>query len=204
MGEVSSYWASGGTDAAFFERLTTAPPSPAISYSGAEAILMRCELTATSAYVFRQDEAERIFAMAHCRDFAQQTLASMPSYSYGWYSLALFHLVLGDLEAGLEALSQSQRTGSNEQWVAERRVLLGELVLSELSADARAAHDTDLAMLAQSNRGVRAIAKRYIEVEDFRERITAIVETLPEEAQARFVGQVRAAARQANTDASQT
>jgi ATP/maltotriose-dependent transcriptional regulator MalT len=203
-GEISSYVAAGGTDAAFFDRLAQASPAPAISRSGAEAVLMRCESVVAGQYGARQTDAERMFALGHCWSFAAQTLEQMPSYSYGWYTLALFQLSLGDLESGLQSLSQSQRAGRNEQWVAERRVHLGELVLSELDPETRAGHDADLTMLAQSNRGVRSIAQRYIKNEEFRGRITAIVETLPEETQVRFVSRVRAAAREASMDTPPT
>ena len=48
----------------------------------------------------------------------------------------------------------------------------------------------------QSQRGIAAIAKRYVRDEGFRARITAVVEALPAADQARFVQVLRAAVRQ--------
>jgi hypothetical protein len=120
----------------------------------------------------------------------------MPSYAYGWYSIAAFSFALADDERGLYALRRSQAVAKSEQWLTERRVQLSEIYLAQLDEAALASHRQDLILLAQSNRGVRSIARRYVEDANFRERITALVETLPDADQARFVANVRLAARE--------
>ena len=58
---------------------------------------------------------------------------------------------------------------------------------------ARATHQRDLALLVQSQRGIATIARRYVAQPDFRERITAIVEALPQADQVRFLANVKEA-----------
>jgi hypothetical protein len=56
---------------------------------------------------------------------------------------------------------------------------------------ARSAHDDDLRMLVRSDRGIATIATRYVSDAAFRDRITAIVETMTPPDQQRFIGSVR-------------
>lgn len=196
VNELGAYIDAGGTDAAFFERLSQSPPAQPISLSSTEAVLMRCESVLNAPAASRVNEADRIFVALHCRNFVQGALERMPSYAYGWYAMSWFSFLLADDAPALAALKQSQTSGRSEQWLAERRVQLAETFLGALDPSTLAGHETDLALLAQSNRGVRAIARRYVENADFRERITAIVQTLPAADQARFVAMVRTAARE--------
>ena len=192
-GDFTSYIESGGTDSAFFERLSHSPPEQPTSLSGTEALLMRCEAVLSPAVASKYSEAERLFVALHCRDLARGSIQAMPSYAYGWYSLALFSYLSTDHQAAMEALEQAQIAGRNEQWLAERRVRLAENLFASLNGPVLAGHEADLTLLARSNRGVRSIARRYVENEGFRERITAIVETLPQADQARFLRSVRSA-----------
>jgi hypothetical protein len=119
----------------------------------------------------------------------------MPSHSYGYYIEALARFALGEADMAVAALERSQAVGPNEQWLAERRVGVAETHYAALEAYAGTGHLADLALLAQSRRGIRSIAARYVANPDFRERVTAVVETLPDEIQQRFVAVVRAEAR---------
>jgi hypothetical protein len=51
--------------------------------------------------------------------------------------------------------------------------------------------EADLRLLASSEKGVRLIAQRYISNPDFRARITAIVERMPQERQIVFLKSVK-------------
>lgn len=131
----------------------------------------------------------------NCLEMAAAATRLMPTYSYAHYVSALALLRLDRAEEAQDALALSQKTARNEQWIAELRVALAE-DNSELFADyLGATHPGDLALLAQSARGIRSIARRYVSGPTFRERITGVVETLPDAVQARFVQLVRAEAR---------
>ena len=133
---------------------------------------------------------------AICLAKADAIAAGSPTYSLAWYVGALSAALLEDWDGMNQRLIRSQQTGQYEQWIGELRVALSETNLAHLSPEARAGHDRDLEMLVQSGRGVRSIADRYINDEAFRERITAIVETMSPLDQRRFLGNLRAQAAQ--------
>ena len=89
------------------------------------------------------------------------------------------------------ALRQSQLTGPNEQWIARFRVNLAETYFSQLDAKTVESEAADLKLLASSERGVELIAQRYIANPDFRARITAIVENMPQDRQIVFLRNVK-------------
>lgn len=178
-----------------FERLMLEPAPVPPSTFGTNVALEICDETMTRLSFYLAPTA-RMSAVAHsCIETAGTAVSQMPSHSYGYYIGALAHYALGEVETAVAALERSQAVGPNEQWLAERRVALAELHYATLGTYAGAGHLADLALLAQSRRGIRSIAARYIASPAFRERVTAIVETLPEEIQQRFVTVVRAEAR---------
>jgi hypothetical protein len=139
-------------------------------------------------------EAEQARLPGICLAKADAIVAGTPSYSLAWYVGALSAALMGDWDGMNERLVRSQQTGQYEQWIGELRVALSEDYLPHLSAEASAGHDQDLEMLVQSGRGVQSIAARYVRDEAFRERITAIVETMSPLDQRRFLGNLRARA----------
>lgn len=149
--------------------------------------------------MYRSDE-ERATLVPHCLELADAIAANSPSNTYAWQVGAMAAAHQEDWPGMNERLSLSQRTGKTEQWVAELRVNLAESNYGQLDAATKAGNDSDLRMLVASDRGIRAIAFRYVDDADFRERITNIVETLPAETQQRFVSAVRrfAVARRQN------
>lgn len=130
-----------------------------------------------------------------CLETAERALVETPSLSYGQLVASIAHFALNNPGAARLTLERSQSLGPNEQWIAERRVALAEVHYDDLGAYARAGHLADLGLLAQSRRGIRSIAARYVANPAFRERVTDVVETLPIEIQRRFVSIVRAEAR---------
>lgn len=170
------------------------PPVPP-SILGANVSLEICE-DAMGGLGFRLSPSERINAIAaHCAQAAREVTGAMPSLSYGHYVEAMALFALGEGAAASGALALSQSVGANEQWIAERRVALAETHYDALGEYAREGHRADLALLAQSRRGIGSIAARYVSNPQFRERVTEVVETLPVEVQRRFVTTVRAEAQ---------
>jgi len=159
-------------------------------------VLDACVEATNGVYGIMQAAADRTEMLEHCRDEADRIAAEVPAYAYAHYVGALAAARLGDTEGFNSRILRSQVTGANEQWVAEQRVALVEGQFDIATLEVLARHDADLRLLVASNRGIDSISRRYVERPDFRERITAIVETMPPEDQSRFLSRVRRAAAQ--------
>jgi hypothetical protein len=180
-----------------YERIASGQARVGLSSFAKRQVLASCHygLTSELALVRPAEEIER-FAVA-CRNYSQAVAASMPTNSYAWLVLANASRALGDMPSMNRSLELSQLSGPNEQWLAERRVVLAEDNFDELSDAAKTGNARDLAMLATSYRGVKTIAKRYVTDEAFRNRITTIVSGLPADIQRRFLSSVKRAAQEA-------
>lgn len=195
--EASPYFNNGIEDVERFSSLANKEPSPGPSIASGRLVLDNCVYTVSSVYARLQPAARKAGAIDNCLKAADAITRSNPSSSYAWYVGALTAGMAGDITGMNERLLKSQLTGPTEQWIAELRVPLAEDHLAELAPDVRANHDRDLRMLVASTRGIASIAGRYVAEAHFRDRITAIVETMSEADQRRFVSKVGDQARQA-------
>lgn len=183
----------GSADEMFFELKLISNSDHPLSYRTTDDKLRRCINIVGGLYGTLQPVERTEKARQNCLKEAESATNLMPSYALGWYAKALFLYQLGQPEAGDAALVLAQQIGPHEQWIAEGRVQLAEDNINILSPSARTGHKRDLELLAQSNRGIVSIARRYVTQPDFRERITAVVEKLPPESQVRFLNNVRSA-----------
>lgn len=193
--EASPYFTSGIEDTERYAALAERAPTPGPSIASERLILDNCVRAISSTYGRLQSSARKAEVNGNCLKAADAAVRVNPSSSYAWYVGALTSALNGDVAGMNMRLLRSQQTGPSEQWIAELRVPLAEDHLAELTPEARANHDRDLKMLVASIRGIASIAGRYVRQVDFRERITAIVEAMPEEDQARFVSRVESSAR---------
>ncbi len=159
-------------------------------------VLDACVEATNGIYGIMQATDDRTAMLEHCRREADLIAAEVPAYAYAHYVGALAAAKLDDVDGFNARMLRAQVTGPNEQWVAEQRVALVEDQRATATPDVLTRHDRDLRLLATSGRGVVSISRRYVQQPDFRERITAIVETMPPADQSRFLGWVREAARQ--------
>ena len=141
-----------------------------------------------------QPISRRMKVFSSCQTLSMDIVKSSPLYSYAWFIAAFSSVHLGQYEDFNYQLEQSQNTAPNEQWLAELRANLAENNLTNLSPAAIKGQERDLILLVKSKRGVVSIARRYVNDPSFRKRIIALVETLPESQQAKFINNVRAAA----------
>ncbi|MDB5622807.1 MAG: hypothetical protein JWR39_1370 [Devosia sp.] len=137
--------------------------------------------------------AERETLRSTCREWGEAVVAEAPASSFGWALLAFLRGAVGDSAGRNAALARSQGTGPYEAWIATYRVGLATPVLAELDQAASAALDADLQVLASSFDGLQSLAQRYATHIPLRERITAAVETLPDDRQSYFLAQVKTA-----------
>lgn len=200
-GAVTAYqefevFATGGLGAADrFAALEQRAYHDAPSLLAKRLVLDACVEAIGGLYGRMQTSAARTAVFQHCRNEADGIARDAPGYAYAYYVGALSAAGLGDTAGFNRRVLASQVTGANEQWVAELRANLVEDHLADVTPDVAKRHLADLRLLAGSARGVASISRRYVSQPDFRERITAIVETLSEAEQARFVAVVGHIAR---------
>lgn len=192
--ELDAFSAGGLGPADRFAALRSKSYHAAPSLLGKRLVLDACVEAIGGLYGRMQAEADRRLVFEHCRSEADAIARDMPSYAYAHYVGARTAALLGDVAGFNARVARSQITGPNEQWVAELRVALVEDNFEVIAPDVAERHLADLRLLVASQRGIASISSRYIKVPAFRERITAIVETMPEADQARFVANVRYAA----------
>lgn len=191
--ESRSYIEGGLTPAEGFAALRGGQRSPGFSIASTRLVLDGCYDAMLGVYGRVQPTAARMTVADNCRTLVRAVTAAMPTYSFAWYVGALAALQRDQPEELVVSLRQSQLTGPTEQWLAELRVALAEEHRNLLPDDVLANNDGDLALLVVSNRGIASIAKRYVDDPSFRERITAIVEQLPEPDQQRFISTIETA-----------
>lgn len=186
--------AGAGSDSAFFAAAGAEGfPAPG-SISGTNLILRRCSEVVAGLMGALQPAEFAAPARTNCRRFAEAALFEMPTNGLAALLGARLAFLEGDTESGNAFLERSQMVAAHEQWLAEARVAIAEDNLEHLTEAVRRRHEADLVLLARSARGVRSIAYRYVSDPAFRERITAIVETLPGDVQQRFLNNVRRSA----------
>lgn len=159
-----------------------------------------CLRVVTSALGRVLPTASRQKMTENCTLLITYILASSKNNSYAWFLRAYLKNGANNQTDFNAALIKSYQTGPNEQWIAELRVLLAENAFGQLSEKAKAGHFLDLALLVQSRRGIRSIARRYVKDPDFRDRITDVVETLTDAAQRRFVSNLQREVRRVQND----
>lgn len=134
---------------------------------------------------------KRASVLESCQTQANQITQLAPTNSLAWFTWALSASIRGDFGELNHSLEMSRRTGENEQWIAELRVGLAEEQFKMLTRQNREGHQQDLELLVRSQRGIKQIALRYLTQDNFKRRITTLVEQMDEESQRRFVDRVR-------------
>jgi hypothetical protein len=183
------------TDLVHLGKIQRGEAEPGFSAYANKRLLLSCLYGIVSVYGLASTPAAHMQFAQNCLAIADKVLEQSPTMSFAWEVRAAANGVLGDFSSMNNDLVASWRTGPNEQWVAEHRSNTAETYLSKLDAEARRAHEQDLAILVLSNSGIASIAQRYMRQPDFRERITEIVSKMSDQDQRRFVGSVRRAAQ---------
>ena len=193
--ELNPFAAGGTTAASRFTALAQSAFVPGPSLLAKRLLLDTCVEAIAGAHGRLQAPSDRRPVLEQCLEYADTIVGEAPSYALGWYVGALAAAEMDDVPGFNVRLRNAQITGPAERWVAELRVRLVEEHMGDTTDDVRARHESDLRLLVASGRGIASIAERYVRDPAFRERIGAIVETMPEAEQARFVATVRSAAR---------
>lgn len=134
----------------------------------------------------------------NCLATADIIAEQSPTLSIAWFTGAYASILRDDVAGFNDRLQRSQLTAPNEQWIVDMRVDLAENNLAKLDTASLAAHEHDLKLMVLSAVGLRNVARRWISDEAFRGRITDILETMPQDAQQRFVINLRRTVGNAN------
>lgn len=191
--ETRPFFIDSANRAARFQTVADGENRAGLSTFSQRLALDNCFEAMNSVYGRVQPTLQRQAVFEACQNLADTITSTSPANAFAWFVGALASGALDDVVGMNNRLVQSQRTGANEQWIGELRVGLAERFFADLDELSATGHELDLQMLVQSARGVRSIARRYVNQPDFRARIAALVEELPEDVQARFVINVRRA-----------
>lgn len=174
-----------------FDKISNSEIPEAYSLRSERIVLNACRRAITATFAKLQPTVLRNRVSRNCAELSGRIGRAEPSASYAHYvrSLALFEQ--RDIAGFNLAFSLSWKTGPNEGWIAKRRFTLGERGLDMLDTPASVMHARDVALLVSSQRGLPLVAKSYVGEPASRDRLTAIVETLPEQVQRRFLSAVR-------------
>ena len=192
--EAATYFHGGATSVQRVAATVNLDRVAGLSIATQQATLLDCDAalrTPNSLEMRFLPEQVRIDMVPHCRTVADEIAASAPTTSMAWFVGARASTQLDDWPGFNDRLLRSQLTGPTEQWIAERRVALAEDNYDRLDERTRAGNERDLRMLIGSLSGIYALTRRYLDDPAFRERITAIVESMPEASQARFLSVLR-------------
>lgn len=192
--EASVYFTSGTTSISRLLALPANSSAPGLAPSTQMSTLVDCHraMLQDNAFEMRALSPEGKAALQqHCRELAADATADRPTDAYAWLTAASVAAAERNWADFNTYLQVSHAMGSSEQWIAEHRVELAETHYDQLDPKTRSDNDADLAMLVLSDRGIFSIAQRYIDHENFRERVTAIVEQLPVERQRKFLNSLR-------------
>jgi len=188
---------AGDTSVARVASWTASPPGIPLSITAQNLLLVDCEtvLKAPDALGMRYlDQAVRDRVPATCMSIARDITETSVTSGYGWLVAAMAAAQMGDVETMNQALRRSRAVAPSEGWIAADRLILADIHYDSLDAETRKVYEDDMQLLVQT-RGAADIARRYASHPQFRERITAVVETMPAAVQRRFVNLVGAALR---------
>lgn len=196
FGELRPFLASGGDRASRYQAYVDDASLSGFSSFSQSIVLRDCLQMVTSIYGRFQSSDRRATVMENCATEAALITERAPTQSLAWFVQAVIAAESDESDTLNLTLTKSRLSGPNEQWIAEVRVELAEMHYDQLDSENRAGNERDLLMLVRSKRGVRTLARRYIQKPEFRKRVADLVETLPEKTQREFVRNVRDSARQ--------
>ncbi len=197
LGELRPVFSNGHSQSTRMDVLLAGELSIGTSLDARKRALNTCQDTLRDEASWSRGGDARLAMVRACEDAARRILAQSPTDGFAWLIVAEGAVQTGRADEMFEALARSRATAPNELWIAARRVRLGEPMLAWMDDAARAGHDADLLVVARTPRGARSLARRYVGEPAFRARLVALVETLPEQDQIRFLRNVQRQSREA-------
>ncbi len=191
--EIQAFVSYGETPAQHVSAFVPAPPPIPLSSDGQVSIAQDCQATSWALDTLLRTVEERQSVVRSCYALDTEITTHSPTNGFVWAMAAYAAGESGQSENFKAALQQSFQVSPFEQWIAEYRVDLSERYSTLMSPALFDLERKDLAMLAQSKKGIRSIAERYANSPDFREKVVEVVSGLPDSDQRRFLAEVKKA-----------
>ncbi len=194
IGETRVYLATGNTGAARIVEVAEGRADIGLATQSQKAFLLDCGQTLTaqiSPAVLALTPEQRGLLAPTCRSIAQRAIAASPTNAFAYVIQAIAAASMGDDEQYNQSLQLSYLTGLNEEWIAEWRLLLVQRQGDRTSADLANYHDDDIRLMIRSFRGISTIAAYFVSNDAFRDRVTALLDSLSPADQSRFLSYVR-------------
>ena len=193
IAEYSAFWLSRQSHDEQFERLSFGRVQVGQSEQSQIALMRTCDDSQMSPFGRVQSIRSRRSLAQNCLSLAQDLLSEAPTLSLAHYVVALSQRQLGDWNAFNTALGLSQRTGSAEGWIAQRRFHLAASARDHLDRIGNAAIEQDAALLMTSPVGIDIVVNEFVHNEAVREVLLDAAEMLPGHYQRRFLSRLRVA-----------
>jgi len=178
------------TEFRVIEKLAEAAPTAPRSWRGIRNVMLACYDTQMSIALQFQPVDRRSAVHANCAGTANSILSSAPTTSAAHLVLAASAAYFEDSGFSMH-LAHAQATAPREGWLVARRHALGAGKYTLLDATGRALWAKDTGVLLEERWGQLVVADTFVAQTDMRQIIEALVETLPNEDQRRFVALVR-------------
>lgn len=191
VGEIMPYVASGVGSQQRLDALLSKSFEPASSKWSRDLYLDDCIEVPRTFVARAQPASVRKRMLGICLQTAQRLTQATPASSKAWLVVATTSAELGDLVTMRSALVMSKRTAPNIQWYADRRSRLYEANPSELDATTRGDYESDLAVLAAGEEGIKVLAQRYARRPELRDTYIRIVETASPGQKQAFLNRVK-------------
>jgi len=191
--ETETYLYNAGTALTSIDQRPEGAPS-GLGISTRRDLLQECELTLRSSQSIElalQPNIDYARLRSKCADIAQSIAQNSPVFSLAWAVAAEAASQTSDWDAMNLYLKSSQLSGPNEQTIGRVRFEVADSNFDKLNADGRSLYDQDLEMLVRSQKGIPYIARRYILDDQFRSRITQVLETMNPADQRRYISTLR-------------
>ncbi|MBU1306036.1 MAG: hypothetical protein KKF33_11020, partial [Alphaproteobacteria bacterium] len=189
-GEAQVYLAHASTPAGRIVDVAEGRGDIGLATQSQKAFLYDCGQTLVamlSPDVLALTDEQRTQLAPTCLDIAQRAVAASPTNSFAYFVMASAAAATGDYQRYNQSMQLSYLTGRSEEWIAEWRMPLVERLQQQTQDSLTGFHQDDIRLMIKSFRGITTIAAYFVTGEDFRNRVTALLDPLPAEEQARFL-----------------
>ena len=194
LAELGPFDLSTRSDAERFAGLESGTIPTALSIESNRAAMLACLNAMEGLYAMAQPTDRRTSVAKSCDQSAEAVLKREPTSGLAWLVRAASAAITEDWAAFATRLDQSRAVTPSEQWLAEARLQL----MRQMAGRAHVAEEgpmQDIRILASTRSGRTALAKRYVNDEDFGEMLVRAVETLDNATKREMLTAIRSAAR---------
>jgi hypothetical protein len=162
-----------------------------LSISSRQVLLFDCRQAMLSLTARLQPTSVRSNLNTNCLAASDALAAEQPTFAIAWLTGAVAASQMADWEGFNLRLARSFRVGPVEQWIAEMRVSMAEQYFDRLTDDNKSGNAADMRLLTDTDPGLVALARIYVQSPSSRGRITATIDATSDVTREKFVRRVR-------------